>query len=77
MSTPSLPVGLPPPVGSRVDLLIVAGEHSGDEHASRVVRELLAKNPELKICALGGPGLAAAGAQLLHDLTATSVVGFV
>ena len=25
-----------------VDLLIVAGEHSGDEHAARVVRELLA-----------------------------------
>ncbi len=60
-----------------VDLLIIAGEHSGDEHASRIVGELLAKNPGFKICALGGPGLAAAGAQLLHDLTATSVVGFV
>jgi lipid-A-disaccharide synthase len=60
-----------------VDLLVVAGEHSGDEHAAKVVRELLAKNPGLKVCALGGPELAAAGAQLLHDLTATSVVGFV
>ena len=68
---------LPPPLSGPVDLLIVAGEHSGDEHAARVVRELLAKNPGLKVCALGGPGLAAAGAQLLHDLTATSVVGFV
>ncbi len=60
-----------------VDLLVVAGEHSGDEHAAKVVRELLAKNPGLKVCALGGLELAAAGAQLLHDLTATSVVGFV
>jgi lipid-A-disaccharide synthase len=68
---------LPAPEGGPVDLLVVAGEHSGDEHAARVVRELLAKNPRLTICALGGPGLAAAGAQLLHDLTATSVVGFV
>ena len=68
---------LPPPTAGRVDLLIVAGEHSGDEHAARVVRELLAKNPTLKICALGGPELAAAGAQLLHDMTATSVIGFV
>ena len=68
---------LPAPTGGAVDLLIVAGEHSGDEHAARVVRELRAANPALRICALGGPGLAEAGAQLLHDLTATSVVGFV
>ena len=68
---------LPPPAGGSVDLLIVAGEHAGDEHAARVVRDLLGRSPALKICALGGPGLAAAGAQLLHDLTATSVVGFV
>ena len=68
---------LPAPAGGSVDLLIVAGEHSGDEHAARVVRELRAANPALRICALGGPGLAEVGAQLLHDLTATSVVGFV
>ena len=68
---------LPPPAGGAVDLLIIAGEHSGDEHAARVVRDLLAARPDLRLCALGGPGLAAAGAQVLHDLTATSVVGFV
>ena len=68
---------LPAPKAGAVDLLIVAGEHSGDEHAARVVRELRAQRPGLRICALGGPELAAAGAQLLHDLTATSVVGFV
>jgi lipid-A-disaccharide synthase len=66
----------PPPAGG-VDLLIVAGEHSGDEHAARVVRELRGKNPALTIAALGGPQLAAAGAQLLHDMTASSVVGIV
>lgn len=60
-----------------MDLLIVAGEHSGDEHAARLVRDLLAREAGLKVAALGGPALAAAGAQLLHDLTATSVVGFV
>ncbi|HVS51363.1 MAG TPA: lipid-A-disaccharide synthase [Opitutaceae bacterium] len=67
----------PPPRDRRVDLLIVAGEHSGDEHAARMVRALRAKNPALAIAALGGPELAAAGAQLLHDLTASSVVGLV
>lgn len=68
---------LPAPVHGSVDLLIIAGEHSGDEHAARVVRELRGKHPSWRICALGGPGLAKAGAQLLHDMTATSVVGFV
>lgn len=72
-----LPFGLPAPAAGGVDLLLVAGEHSGDEHAARIVRDLRARHPELRICALGGPAMAAAGAQLLHDLTATSVVGFV
>ncbi|HWA08039.1 MAG TPA: lipid-A-disaccharide synthase [Opitutaceae bacterium] len=71
------PLSLPPPAAGRVDLLIVAGEHSGDEHAARLVRELRAKQPGLAVAALGGPQLAAAGAQLLHDLTASSVVGLV
>jgi lipid-A-disaccharide synthase len=71
------PFQLPPPQGKRVDLLIVAGEHSGDEHAARMVRELTATRGDLVVAALGGPQLAAAGAQLLHDLTASSVVGVV
>jgi lipid-A-disaccharide synthase len=68
---------LPAPTGGRADVLVIAGEHSGDEHAARMVRGLLARRPELNVCALGGPLLAAAGAQLLHDLTASSVVGLV
>ena len=64
------------PAGGAVDLLFVAGEHSGDEQAARVVRELRAKHPDLRICALGGPRLAAAGAQLLRDLTTGSTMGF-
>ncbi len=76
-STPLLPFSLPPPKGGRVDLLVIAGEHSGDQHGATMVRELLAKRPGLNIAALGGPELAGAGAQLLHDLTASSVVGLV
>ncbi len=76
-ATPLLPFRLPPPAAGRVDVLVVAGEHSGDEHGARMVRELRAKHPDLAIAALGGPELAAAGAQLLHDLTSTSVVGLV
>lgn len=72
----ALPFSLPPPSG-RPDVLVVAGEHSGDEHAARMVRDLRTARPDARVCALGGPKLAAAGAQLLHDLTASSVVGFV
>jgi len=77
LSTTPASVSLSPPSGGRVDLLVIAGEHSGDEHAARMVRELRVKQPGIAVAALGGPELAAAGAQLLHDLTASSVVGFV
>jgi len=77
MSATSLPVRLPAPVAGAVDVLIVAGEHSGDEHAARLVRELRAAEPGMRVAALGGPELAAAGAQVLFDLTASSVVGLV
>ncbi len=76
MSNSAHSSGLPAPTGGQVDLLIIAGEHSGDEHAARVLRELRARQPGLRVCALGGPRLAAAGAQLLQDLTAGSAMGF-
>lgn len=68
-------VNLPPPAAGAVDLLIVAAEHSGDEHAARMVRELLARQPGRRVCALGGARLQAAGAQLLRDLTKQSDLG--
>ncbi len=57
------------------DVLVLAGEHSGDEQAARMVLEARKKNPDLKVCAFGGGALAAAGAQLLFDFTGFSVVG--
>ena len=76
-TAPLLPFRLPAPTAERLDVLVIAGEHSGDEHAARLVREFRAEQPGAKVAALGGPELAAAGAQLLYDLTASSVVGIV
>ena len=45
----------PAPAAAQVDLLIIAGEHSGDEHAATMVRELRRKHPGLTVAALGGP----------------------
>jgi lipid-A-disaccharide synthase len=68
---------LPKPVGGPVDVLVVAGEHSGDEQAARMVSALVGRHPHLRVAAIGGPRLRAVGAQLLLDLTALSVVGLV
>ena len=73
----ALPFRFEAPREGRVDLLLIAGEHSGDEHAARMVAELRTRRPGLAVCALGGKHRAAAGAPLLHDLTASSVVGLV
>ena len=75
----SLPASkdFPEPICGRPDLLIIAGEHSGDEHAALLLGDLLAKQPNLKVVCLGGVELQASGAQLLYDLTAVSIVGFV
>lgn len=70
-------IQLPPPGEGRPDLLLIAGEHSGDQHAALAVRALRTRRPDLKIAALGGPAIERAGARLLHDMTATSVVGLV
>ncbi len=67
-------MSLPAP-STQPDLLILAGEHSGDQHAARVLRELRAAQPSLSVCAIGGEELEKAGAQLLFDLTQHSVVG--
>lgn len=77
MSASQIEVQFPPPHADRVDVLIVAGEHSGDEQAARMVSNLLTRNPDLRVAALGGPQLSAVGAQVLFDLTESSVVGFV
>tara|TARA_B100001093_G_scaffold325455_2_gene310542 strand:- start:2450 stop:3622 length:1173 start_codon:yes stop_codon:yes gene_type:complete len=65
-----------PMVEDRVDLLIVAGEASGDEHASFLVKELKTRFPELKIAALGGRELEENGVHLLFNLVQHAVVGF-
>lgn len=57
------------------DVLVVAGEPSGDLHASVLVRELKARHPNLSVCAVGGANLQKAGAHLLFNMISLSVVG--
>lgn len=58
-------------------LFLCAGETSGDQHAAALLRELKSRRPDLEAVAVGGPALAAAGATLLADPTASAPIGLV
>lgn len=70
------PVSLPDPGSGRPDLLVIAGEHSGDQHGSRLICGMRELRPDLRIAAIGGRRMEEAGAQFLFPLTDYSVVGF-
>ncbi len=72
----TLPSFFPAPPGKeRPDLLVIAGEHSGDQHVAVAVRDLSERDPGLTIAAMGGPALRETNATFLCDLTESSVVG--
>ena len=71
-----VPADFAAPINGQPDLLIIAGEHSGDEHAAKIVADMRLKHPDIKVACLGGVELEVEGAQLLYDLTAMSIVGF-
>ena len=56
-------------------VMIVAGEASGDLHGSRLVRSLKALQPEIDICGMGGEEMAAAGLELLSNISNLAVLG--
>jgi lipid-A-disaccharide synthase len=58
-----------------VRLLLSCGEASGDLYAGALTRELLALDPSLTICGLGGPQFAAAGGKLIDDYRDIAVTG--
>lgn len=63
--------------GLAPEIVFLAGEHSGDQHAAEIVRELQARHPGCTMAAIGGPALEATGIQLLHNLVEHSVVGLI
>jgi lipid-A-disaccharide synthase len=58
------------------EVLVVAGEASGDLHAAKVVEALRALAPERPIAAVAGARTGAAGATLLEDITSHAVMGY-
>ncbi len=61
---------------SKTDLLVVAGEASGDLHGARLLAHLAELEPGLRAFGLGGQEMAAGGFEALAESSEISVVGF-
>lgn len=60
-----------------MDVMVVAGEASGDQHAADLVAALKAQRSGITFFGMGGPKLAAQGVELFHGAHEISVMGFV
>lgn len=58
-----------------MEVLVVAGEASGDQHAADVVCALKRLRPDVRFFGMGGPKLAAQGVELLFGSHEISVMG--
>lgn len=62
-------------MSTMTELMVVAGEASGDQHASDLVRAMRASQAGLRFFGMGGPKLAAAGVDLIFGAHEVSVMG--
>lgn len=67
-------ISFPALEGGWVDILVIAGEHSGDEHAARMMKSVVAQKNDFHVCAIGGRHLQGTGAQMLFDLIEHSAI---
>jgi len=56
-------------------IFLMAGEPSGDLHASRLAGEIKKIAPEAELCGVGGPLMAKEGVRLFHSSDELSIVG--
>ena len=59
------------------NIVIVAGEASGDAHAARLVSELKKLDGSISFRGMGGENLRQAGVDVFIDMTELAVVGIV
>ena len=59
------------------NILVVAGDISGDVHASNLIKELKAAAPDITVTSIGGERMKAASDEFLFDLIAQGATGFV
>jgi len=59
------------------NVMIIAGEASGDLHGARLVQAMRLREPGLVFCGMGARELAAAGVEILFDAARIAVVGLI
>lgn len=59
------------------EVLVIAGEASGDLHGAGLAHALSALRPDLRLVGMGGRNMRAAGVELLEDAEQMAVMGFV
>jgi lipid-A-disaccharide synthase len=65
-------------IGSLKDVTVFlsAGELSGDAYGGRLALALRRRLPRVALLGVGGPGMAAAGVELMAGLNDLAVMGF-
>ena len=58
------------------NVLVIAGDPSGDLHAAELIRRLKAKDPELYVTAMGGVRMQEVSDRFLYNLVSVGAVGF-
>lgn len=68
---------MPQIVPNSKNILIVAGDVSGDVHAANLIKELKAAAPDITVTSIGGERMRAASDKFLYNLVAKGASGFV
>jgi lipid-A-disaccharide synthase len=63
-------------MNEKKNLMIIAGEASGDLHGAMLISELLALDKEIKIYGIGGDRMIKAGMEILYHIKKMSFLGF-
>lgn len=58
-------------------IMILTGEPSGDFHAGPLIRQIKAMAPDVRITGIGGPAMAAEGADLFFNIDRLSAMGLI
>ena len=58
------------------NILVVAGDPSGDAHAANLIKALKAKDPELSVTSIGGVRMQEVSTHFIYNLVSVGAVGF-
>ena len=58
------------------NILVVAGDPSGDAHAADLIKALKAKDPELSVTSIGGVRMREVSTHFIYNLVSVGAVGF-